>query len=61
MPDRAADVLGRLLDRYLGGRDSSLAHWLVARLDTEVAVRIGDLGVSSWDFASRMGPDTPSR
>lgn len=50
----AADVLPRLIDRYLGDRESSLARWLLSRIDDEVAIRIGALRVTTYDFTSRM-------
>jgi hypothetical protein len=51
---RGAFVLRRLLDRYLGGTESRLASRLLAREDSEVAIRLDDLRVSSWDFTARM-------
>ena len=54
VPSMAASLLPRLLDRYLGGTDSSLGTWLMSRLDGEVAVRIGNLRVTSWDYSARM-------
>jgi nitroimidazol reductase NimA-like FMN-containing flavoprotein (pyridoxamine 5'-phosphate oxidase superfamily) len=54
LPDRAADVLPRLIDRYVGDGPSSLADWLVSRIDSEVAVRITELAVTSWDYSERM-------
>lgn len=53
-PDRAAEVLPQLIDRYLGDRDLPLATWLMSRLDDEVAIRIGSLRVTSYDFTTRM-------
>lgn len=52
--DRAAVVLERLIERYLGGDESSLARWLRSRLSSEVAIRIGELSVTSWDYSPRM-------
>ncbi|MEK9810247.1 MAG: hypothetical protein VW362_07345 [Candidatus Nanopelagicales bacterium] len=52
--DPAAVVLPRLIDRYLGDRDAPLATWLMSRIDDEVAIRIGSLRVTSYDFTSRM-------
>jgi hypothetical protein len=49
-----ADVLGRLIDRYLGSRDSDFARWLLARGDKEVSIRIEPEWLTSWDYASRM-------
>jgi hypothetical protein len=56
MPVLARDVLPRLIDRY-GQRDTALADWLLSRLDREVAIRIDDLVMSSWDYAARMATE----
>jgi hypothetical protein len=56
VPDQAGDVLPRLIDRY-SQRDTALADWLLARLDREVAIRIDNLVVSSWDYAARMATE----
>jgi hypothetical protein len=53
-PAAARDVLPRLITRYLGDEPNSLAQWLLSRLDSEVAIRIGDLRVTSWDYSGRM-------
>ena len=47
-------TLLRLLDRYLGTRDSGFATWLIARSSTEVAIRIEPTWMTSWDFSKRM-------
>ncbi len=52
LPDRAADVLPRLIQRYAA--PDSLADWLLSRLDREVAIRLHTLRVTSFDFTSRM-------
>lgn len=54
LPDRAADVLPRLIERYLGDSPSPLAAWLLSRLDREVAIRLHSLRVTSFDFTTRM-------
>jgi hypothetical protein len=54
IPEAAAEVLPRLIHRYLGDEPSSLAAWLLSRLDQEVAVRIDGLAVSTWDYSARM-------
>lgn len=46
-------VLTDLISRY-GQADTQLATWLLGRVESEVAVRIEDLRVTSWDFSSRM-------
>lgn len=52
----AAHLLGGLIDRYLGSRDSSFAAWLLSRADEEVAIRLKLESLSRWDFSSRMAP-----
>jgi nitroimidazol reductase NimA-like FMN-containing flavoprotein (pyridoxamine 5'-phosphate oxidase superfamily) len=62
LPERGPDILARLIDRYLGGRDSDFARWLMARSDREVAIRLTPTWLTSWDFAARMqGVATPPR
>lgn len=53
-PDRGAEVLDRLLDRYAIRRDSRLARFLLGRADREVAIRIAATRWTSWDFSARM-------
>jgi hypothetical protein len=52
-------VLDRLLERYLDVSNAELAGWLRDRSATEVALRIGELRVTSWDFSGRMRPQEP--
>jgi len=47
-------VLRSLLERYLGGTDSSLAERLLAPERDEVAIRIDPERCYSWDFTERM-------
>jgi hypothetical protein len=51
---RGAILLPRLINRYLGGNDSQLAAWLLARAENEVALRLDSMRVSTWDFTGRM-------
>jgi len=62
IPAQAAVILPMLLDRYLQDSNQELAQWLMSRLESEVAIRISDLSLSSWDFRSRMNkkPNTPT-
>lgn len=53
-PSSAARILPLLLERYNIAPDSSLSKWLLSRIDDEVAIRITDLSVTSWDYAERM-------
>ena len=54
LPGRGEEVLGSLIDRFLGDRRSSLARWLLSRSDEELAVRIDPVWISSWDYSDRM-------
>lgn len=54
LPDRAPDMLPRLIQRYLGDTPGPLAEWLLSRLDREVAIRLHSLRVTSFDFTQRM-------
>lgn len=47
-------TLESLIDRYLGDRESSLAQWLLARRDDEVAIRIRPEWITAWDYRERM-------
>lgn len=51
--DFAEDVLRSLIVRY-GQGGTELESWLLSRVSTEVALRIDDLVVTSWDFSPRM-------
>ena len=53
----AGDVLEQLLQRYLGGSDSSLGNWLLSRRDEEVLISIEPQRLFSWDYRQRMGED----
>lgn len=56
---RAADgeaMLLRLLDRYVGTRESDFAKWLIKRAANEVAIRITPTWLNAWDFSARMEP-----
>lgn len=47
-------TLESLLQRYLGGTDSSLASWLLSRREEEVLITIDPLRLFSWDYRGRM-------
>lgn len=52
-PEAAGAVLRRLIARY-GQTGTELEAWLIRRISTEVALRIDDLVVTSWDYSPRM-------
>jgi hypothetical protein len=54
-PERGACVLGGLIDRYLGDRTTSLARWLLARSESELAIALSPRTLTSWDYSARMG------
>lgn len=60
-PALGPDALGRLLDRYLGGRDSSLARRLLARSQDEVAIVLTPVQVFTWDYRQRMADAAPAQ
>ena len=53
-PDDDKAVLRSLLERYLGGTDSSLARRLLDPARDEVTIRIAPDRCYSWDFTERM-------
>ncbi|MEE4297912.1 MAG: pyridoxamine 5'-phosphate oxidase family protein [Pseudomonadales bacterium] len=56
LPAEGGARLGQLVDRYLHGRDSRLARWLLSRSEDEVAIRLRPDWITSWDYSRRMGP-----
>lgn len=46
-------TLRSVISRY-GQADTPLATWLLGRLNNEIAVRIDDLRITSWDYSPRM-------
>lgn len=60
VPEAGAEVLDRLIKRYLGGDDSRLARWLKSRQEQEMALKISPNWLTSWDFSSRMSDIEPT-
>jgi hypothetical protein len=54
IPSAAATLLPRLIDRYLGDTNTPLADWLLSRIETETAIRISQIRVTTWDYTPRM-------
>jgi len=52
--DGGSDVLRELVERYLGGTDSSLARYLLSDDRDEVRIRIDPREIYSWDYTERM-------
>jgi nitroimidazol reductase NimA-like FMN-containing flavoprotein (pyridoxamine 5'-phosphate oxidase superfamily) len=63
LPEEGAEVLERLIHRYLGTDDNRLARWLKSRQHEETALRISPEWLTSWDFSRRMSDiqDPPER
>ena len=53
-PEEGLPILLRLIDRYLGTRESEFAQWLIAQATNEVALRIDASWLTAWDFSERM-------
>ncbi|AWB26972.1 pyridoxamine 5'-phosphate oxidase family protein [Halococcoides cellulosivorans] len=53
-PDEELEVLGALVDRYLGDRDHPLAQTLLDEDREEVCLRIDPDELFSWDYSERM-------
>jgi len=52
----AADgkVLRAMLQRYLGGTDSTLGSWLLSRVEDEILITIEPVRLFTWDYRERM-------
>ncbi len=59
-PDEDKQLLRSLLERYLGGTDSSLAKRLLSPQREEVQIRIEPETVYTWDFTEQMRDATPT-
>ena len=52
--EEGVPVLLRLMDRYIGTRDSEFAQWLLTQATDEVAICIEPDWFTAWDFSERM-------
>lgn len=55
-PDEDKQLIRALLERYLGGTDSTLAERLLSPEREEVHIRVEPAHLYTWDFSDRM-PD----
>jgi len=53
-PDNAGTTLERMIDRYLGDSNQSLASWLLSRVDDELEFVLSPTWATSWDYGGRM-------
>ena len=58
--DEDKALLRALVERYLGGTDSSLAQNLLSDDREEVRIRIEPETVYGWDYSERMGDTAPT-
>ncbi len=54
IPEKGAEKLEKLIDRFLDDTNKDLANWLLTRKDTEVAICIEPIRIYSWDYSQRM-------
>lgn len=54
IPQMGEEILGYLLQRYLGGTNSGLAQTLMKKRTSEVAIRLDPVSVYVWNFTERM-------
>ncbi len=54
IPEKGAEKLEKLINRFLANSNKDLANWLLTRKDTEVAICIEPLRIYSWDYSGRM-------
>lgn len=57
--ERGLEILERLLKRYLGGTDNTLAQQLLGRSGPEVAIRLTPSSFHTWNFTERMVDSIP--
>jgi len=53
-PQRGVEVLGKLLERYVGDIENTFARRLLTRETPEVAIIIKPTRISTWNFRQRM-------
>ncbi len=54
MREGAGELLERLIGRYLGDSNPTLAGWLMSRVEDEWILRLDPTWVSAWDYRGRM-------
>jgi nitroimidazol reductase NimA-like FMN-containing flavoprotein (pyridoxamine 5'-phosphate oxidase superfamily) len=52
--DHNLELLRRLLERYFGDNESSLAKWLLGREEDELSIQIIPERLMTWDYSKRM-------
>ena len=57
-PDPEKSLLRDLLERYLGGTDSTLVETLLSAAREEMTLRIEPTRLATWDYSDRMADDS---
>lgn len=52
--DDGPRILETLVDKYIAEQESDFSRWLLARKDTEIAIKLEPLKITSWDYSPRM-------
>jgi|TARA_B100000700_G_C15057790_1_gene863876 hypothetical protein len=52
--DDGPRILETLVDKYIAEQESDFSRWLLARKDTEIAIKLEPLKITSWDYSTRM-------
>lgn len=52
--DAEGVVLGKLLERYVGGSQPGLSKWLLSRSADEYTVRLKIKTMTTWNYSERM-------
>ena len=52
--DDGPRILETLVDKYIAEQESDFSRWLLARKDTEIAIKLEPLKITSWDYSARM-------
>lgn len=58
--ERGLEILERLLRRYLGETENTLAQQLLSRSQPEVAIRLTPSSYHTWNFTDRMVDSMPN-
>ena len=52
--DDGPRVLETVVGKYIDEQESDFSRWLLARKDTEIAIKLEPLKITSWDYSPRM-------
>lgn len=55
------DTLERLVERYLGDRESRVGNWLLSRKSEEILITLTPGRLFSWDYRERMADVSEDR